>query len=50
MLIFSAIPYMLHTAIMPETYSPYLLRQRAVKLSKETGLVYTSIIKLKRDE
>jgi len=46
MLIFSAILYLLHIAIVPETYSPYLLRQRAAKLSKETGLVYTSIFEL----
>ncbi|EFQ34146.1 major facilitator superfamily transporter [Colletotrichum graminicola] len=34
--------WLLGTALVPETYSPYLLRRRAAELSKRTGKCYVS--------
>ncbi|KAF9875161.1 major facilitator superfamily transporter [Colletotrichum karsti] len=45
---FSGTLWLLGTALVPETYAPYLLRQRAVKLSKMTGKCYVS--KVERDQ
>ena len=42
-LIFAGVMYVLQTLFVPETYGPFLLRQRAAKLSKETGLEYVAI-------
>ncbi|KAH8760579.1 major facilitator superfamily transporter [Diaporthe sp. PMI_573] len=39
---FSGTLWLLGTALVPETYAPYILRQRAVKLSKITGKNYVS--------
>ncbi|EXF73869.1 major facilitator superfamily transporter [Colletotrichum fioriniae PJ7] len=41
---FSGTLWLLGAALVPETYAPYLLRQRAAKLSKMTGKVYVSKI------
>ncbi|WQF85483.1 Putative major facilitator superfamily, MFS transporter superfamily [Colletotrichum destructivum] len=41
---FSGTFWLLGTALVPETYAPYLLRQRAAKLSKMTGKCYVSKI------
>ncbi|KAI0865167.1 MFS general substrate transporter [Xylaria cubensis] len=42
MAIFSGIVFLVGTLIVPETYTPYLLRTRAAKLSKLTGKVFRS--------
>jgi multidrug resistance protein len=39
---FSGTLWLLGTALVPETYAPYILRQRAEKLSKMTGKNYVS--------
>lgn len=39
---FSGTLWLLGTALVPETYAPYLLRQRAAKLSEMTGMHYVS--------
>ncbi|KAI2632219.1 MFS general substrate transporter [Hypoxylon sp. NC1633] len=41
---FSGILWILGTLLVPETYAPVLLRERAAKLSKMNGKVYISII------
>ncbi|WYZ43261.1 hypothetical protein EsH8_VI_000960 [Colletotrichum jinshuiense] len=41
---FSGVLWLLGAACVPETYAPYLLRQRAAKLSKMTGKCYVSKI------
>lgn len=45
---FSGTLWLLGTALVPETYAPYLLRQRAAKLSKMTGKCYVS--KMEHDQ
>ncbi|KAJ6024066.1 hypothetical protein N7540_004863 [Penicillium herquei] len=40
--IFNAVVFLVGIALIPETYSPVLLRKRAAKLSKMTGAVYKS--------
>lgn len=42
--IFAGIIWILLTIFLPETYGPRILRQRAARLSKETGKVYISIL------
>lgn len=42
MAIFTGVLWIVCTFLVPETYSPVLLRQRAAKLSKLTGKVYVS--------
>lgn len=42
MAIFTGVLWITCTFLVPETYSPVLLRQRAAKLSKLTGKVYVS--------
>ncbi|POS78918.1 major facilitator superfamily transporter [Diaporthe helianthi] len=39
---FSGALWLLGSALVPETYAPYILRQRAAKMSKMTGKVYVS--------
>ncbi|KAG8166249.1 hypothetical protein KVR01_004801 [Diaporthe batatas] len=39
---FSGTLWLLGTALLPETYAPYILRQRAAKMSKMTGKNYVS--------
>lgn len=43
---FSGVLYCLG-ALIPETYSPVLLRRKAKNLSKETGMVYRSEYEVK---
>ncbi|KAI8298504.1 Efflux pump FUB11 [Colletotrichum sp. SAR11_59] len=45
---FSGTLWLAGTALVPETYAPYLLRQRAAKLSKMTGKCYMS--KMEHDQ
>lgn len=45
-LIFAGVMYVVQLITVPETYGPFLLRQRAERLSKETGLVYVSILEV----
>ncbi|KAK1846961.1 MFS multidrug transporter [Colletotrichum chrysophilum] len=45
---FSGTLWLVGTALVPETYAPYLLRQRAAKLSKMTGKCYMS--KMEHDQ
>ncbi|KAF0315009.1 major facilitator superfamily transporter [Colletotrichum asianum] len=45
---FSRTLWLAGTALVPETYAPYLLRQRAAKLSKMTGKCYMS--KMEHDQ
>ncbi|RSM17334.1 hypothetical protein CDV31_003889 [Fusarium ambrosium] len=40
MAIFTGIVWIVNSLLIPETYAPYLLRRRAVALSKATGKVY----------
>ncbi|KDN67199.1 putative major facilitator superfamily transporter [Colletotrichum sublineola] len=40
--IISGVFWILGTAVVPETYAPYLLRRRAAELSKRTGKCYVS--------
>ena len=42
MAIYSGVLWMIGSFLLPETYAPVLLRQRAKKLSRMTGLVYKS--------
>jgi len=42
MAIFTGVLWIIGTLLIPETYSPVLLRKRAAKLSKMTGKVYKS--------
>ncbi|RDA83480.1 hypothetical protein CP532_7041 [Ophiocordyceps camponoti-leonardi (nom. inval.)] len=42
MAIFSGILWILNSALCPETYAPFLLRERAAALSRKTGRVYLS--------
>src|SRR5437868_1600355 len=42
MAIFTGVVFIIGIAFYSETYAPVLLRQRAEKLSKATGLVYRS--------
>jgi multidrug resistance protein len=44
MAIFAGVIWIVGTLMVPETYTPFLLRNRAAALSKETGKVYISII------
>ncbi|KAL8290079.1 hypothetical protein RQP46_003018 [Phenoliferia psychrophenolica] len=44
--IFSGVMYVLY-ALVPESYAPVLLRWRAEKLSKDTGLIYRSEYEIK---
>lgn len=43
MAIFAGVVWIVGTLVVPETYSPFLLRERANVLSKETGKVYISV-------
>ncbi|KAI5462053.1 major facilitator superfamily domain-containing protein [Mariannaea sp. PMI_226] len=45
--IFSGVLWLLAAILIPETYSPLLLRKRAKKLSEITGKVYRSAIDIK---
>ncbi|RMJ12047.1 hypothetical protein BHE90_015625 [Fusarium euwallaceae] len=40
MAIFTGVVWIVNSLLIPETYAPYLLRRRAVALSKATGKVY----------
>ncbi|RSL63394.1 hypothetical protein CEP54_005214 [Fusarium duplospermum] len=40
MAIFTGVVWIINSLLIPETYAPYLLRRRAVALSKATGKVY----------
>lgn len=42
MTIFTGVMLIVGTLIVPETYAPFLLRERAAALSKKTGKVYVS--------
>ncbi|RDA92768.1 hypothetical protein CP533_0816, partial [Ophiocordyceps camponoti-saundersi (nom. inval.)] len=42
MAVFSGVLWILNSAICPETYAPFLLRERAAALSRKTGKVYVS--------
>ncbi|RCI17186.1 hypothetical protein L249_2162 [Ophiocordyceps polyrhachis-furcata BCC 54312] len=42
MAIFSGVLWILNSVICPETYAPFLLRERAAALSRKTGSVYLS--------
>ena len=42
MAIFTGIVWIINSLVIPETYAPYLLRRRAVALSKKTGKIYIS--------
>jgi hypothetical protein len=44
MAIFTGVFWILITLLVPETYAPYLLRQRAQMLSERTGRVYISLL------
>ncbi|UPK95480.1 hypothetical protein LCI18_006415 [Fusarium solani-melongenae] len=44
MAIFTGVFWILITLLVPETYAPYLLRQRARMLSERTGRVYISLL------
>ncbi|KAL2673666.1 hypothetical protein Neosp_012109 [[Neocosmospora] mangrovei] len=44
MAIFTGVFWILITLLVPETYAPYLLRQRAQRLSERTGRVYISLL------
>jgi MFS family permease len=48
MAIFSGVAAALSAFLMPETYAPYLLRQRAATLSKITSKVYQSKVDIDR--
>ena len=40
--IFTGLLFIFGTLLVPETYSPYILRRRATKMSRTTGKVYRS--------
>lgn len=44
MAIFAFVCFIANVFLVPETYAPVLLRKRAAKLSKESGLVYISAL------
>ncbi|KAK2763178.1 MFS siderochrome iron transporter 1 [Arachnomyces sp. PD_36] len=44
MAIFAGVVWIVGTLAVPETYTPFLLRDRANALSKETGKVYISVV------
>lgn len=44
MAIFAGVVWIIGTLTVPETYTPFLLRDRAAALSKETGKVYISVV------
>lgn len=44
MAIFAGVVWIVGMLMVPETYAPFLLRERAAVLSKETGKVYISVI------
>ncbi|KAI9731935.1 MAG: hypothetical protein M1834_004386 [Cirrosporium novae-zelandiae] len=48
MAIFTGVLWIVGTAVVPETYAPVLLRQRAAVLSKKTGKVYISRLDAQR--
>ncbi|KAF3770428.1 MFS general substrate transporter [Cryphonectria parasitica EP155] len=49
MAIFTGVLWIVCSALIPETYSPVLLRTRAAKLAKLTGKVYVSKLDLGKD-
>ena len=48
MAIFAGVVWIVGTLVVPETYAPFLLRDRANALSKEMGKVYVSIVDAQR--
>ncbi|KAF5019984.1 hypothetical protein F66182_7997 [Fusarium sp. NRRL 66182] len=44
MAIFTGVVWIVNSLLVPETYTPYILRRRAAALSKRTGKIYVSKI------